>query len=282
MRPVSLQSALGSMNDVTLNTATDDSSITDEAAARALYADLPPEEAAQRIAGLRRLARWLTAAAFVLPGAYLFLPDPDHLLLAMMLAAPWAAVGLVWRFRPLYQFDGRRSDPRPTLVHLLVLPGFALAIGVGLAGVSPVHWQALLPLTCGGALALTGAAVSVDPRLTRQPVSIIAMVLLTAPYGGGAGMQLNVRLDSSVAQVYPVKVISKEVHHSAKSGDSWYLRLAPWGPVTQPRSFRVPYVRYRATHTGEVVCVLLHAGALGIPWYRLAPRGACNVRVTIR
>jgi hypothetical protein len=79
--------------------------------------------------------------------------------------------------------------------------------------------------------------------------------------------------DTSQPQSFTVQVVGK--HLSRGRSTTYYLDLAPWGPVDRTNSISVPSTLYRNTVEGDDVCLDLHAGALHMPWYR---RVACGAR----
>jgi hypothetical protein len=62
-------------------------------------------------------------------------------------------------------------------------------------------------------------------------------------------------------------VIGKTVSHARSV--HYQLELPAWGPRTTQNSVEVPYRVFVAIRTGDPVCISLHPGALGAPWFKL-------------
>jgi hypothetical protein len=232
------------------------------------YPDLPPQERTQRISRLRQLATGVNAAALALSVAAFFWTDPDHLLFATLVVLPWLAIWMVARFQPLYCFGGRSEDHHPDLTPTLLMPGFLLTLRT-LSEVNTLDWEGPVLLACAGGLALTGAAVRIDPWLRTKRWIILLLGLMTCVYGYGAGLELNALADKSSPRVYRVTVLAKHISRDSKS-TTWYLTLPPWGPITRGEDVSVSAARYQRTQPGDTVCVLLRSGALQIAWYQIA------------
>lgn len=127
-------------------------------------------------------------------------------------------------------------------------------------------------LAFAGGLLLTIAAARVDPWFQKQRWAVLLCGLMTCLYGYGAGLQLNTIADRSVPQVYRVAVVAKHVDENAHV-KTWYLTLEPWGTVTTSEDVSAAEALYRVTRPGEIVCVLLRRGAIGMPWYEVT---ACH------
>ena len=241
---------------------------------RPLYSNLPPAEQARRIKGLRHLAAGLNVATVILVIAVLVVSDTYPALLAVLLVLPWVAIGLVARFQPLYRFGVRRDDPHPDLTLPLMAPGLLLVLPV-LSSIHTLGWKAPLIVAVAGGLLLAGAAARVDPWFRQHRWNVLLIGLFGCAYGYSAGMELNARVDPADPRIYPVRVLAKHVTRGSKS-TTRYLKIGPWGPYPEGDEVGVSAGRYRETQPGEVVCVYLGTGALGIAWYRIgdcAPGG---------
>jgi hypothetical protein len=235
--------------------------------AETLYQDLTPAERVQRIERLRSLAKWLNGAGVTLGIAALFLPDYEHLLTGTLIALPWVAVWLVARFQPLYRFGGRPNDAHPDLTAILMLPGLLLMARMA-TEFKTLEWKPLVMLACAGSLLLTGAALKVDPWFRQQRLSALLLGIFACAYGWGAGLEINVLADATTPSIYPTQVLGKHSSRGSKS-TTWYLRLAPWGPIRTVEDVSVSAARYRVTRTGDTLCMYLGAGAFRIPWYQV-------------
>ncbi|HEY3786488.1 MAG TPA: hypothetical protein VGL55_14525 [Steroidobacteraceae bacterium] len=232
-----------------------------------LYSNLSPAQRARRIARLRQLATGLNAATVALVIAVLVVSDSYPLLLALLAVLPWIAIGLVARFQPFYRFGVRRGAPHPDLTLPLMVPGLLMVLPV-LASIHTLSWKAPVLVAVAGGIALAGIAARVDPWFRQHRWNVLLVGLFACAYGYGAGMELNARADPTDPRIYPVRVLTKHVTRGSKS-TTWALKLGPWGPYPQSQEVSVTASRYRATQPGDLVCVYLGSGALGIAWYRI-------------
>ena len=234
--------------------------------AQTLYQDLMPHERSARIKRLRLVAKWINGATFVVCIAALGLPDYGHVVTGTLLALPWVAVWMVSRFQPLYRFGAKRNDTHPDLTAPLMIPGLVLAVRA-MTDVHTLDWQAPLMLACVGGIALGGSALRVDPWFRQQHWAALLMGLFICAYGYGAGLELNALADSTLPNVYATQVLGKRVSRGKSS--TFYLRVAPWGPVTEAADVTVSAGRYQATRIGDRVCVFLGSGVFRIPWFQI-------------
>jgi hypothetical protein len=240
--------------------------------AQALYPDHLPHERGARIKRLRQLAKWVTGATIALSIAAFFLPDYS-VLTATLIVLPWLAVWLVARFQPLYRFGARRNDAHPDFTAALMLPGLSLTV-YALTDVHTFDWAGPAMLTACGGLVLGGAALRVDPWFRQQRATAILTCLFVFAYGYGAGLEIDVLADSAKPVVYMTEVLAKRVFRGRKS-NTYYLRVKPWGPITDADEITVPAGRYGATRTGDTVCVYVGEGAFRVSWYQVrdCPQG---------
>lgn len=234
------------------------------------HPELPVEERYRRIGRLRRLGTVLNGVTILLLLGSLVVAD--YLLLATLAALPWVAIALVARFQPLYRFAGGRNDERVDLVLPLIVPGLGVTVHA-VSTINTVGWQGPLLLGGAGGLALTAVAARIDPWLRQQRWALLLIGAFACVYGYAVGLEINALADRSVAQVHRVKVLAQFVSESSKV-KSWYLTLAPWGPVSERVDVSVPEARYEQTRPGDTVCVQLKSGALQVPWYGVGPCSA--------
>jgi hypothetical protein len=133
-----------------------------------------------------------------------------------------------------------------------------------------LEWKPVLVATLLGLIIFAFILAATDHWKRRS--SFIAAVLLSSAYAYGAPIMINGLLDRSEAKVYPVKVLAKHVSRSRKS-TTYYLEITPWGPIFQNDNVNVTGSLYRQVRVGKNVCVTLHSGALGVPWFGV---GMCS------
>jgi len=238
----------------------------------ARYAHLSREEQARSIERLRTHAQGFVWGSSGVCVAALFLPDPYHLLALALIAMPWVTIALVARFQPLYRIAARRNDQHPDLTLPLMTPGLVLLVRV-IAAYHPVLARTPLMLALYGGAALTLLAARADPWFRQQRVSLACVALFACAYGYGAGMQVNALADLSSPRLYSTSVLDKHVSRGRRS-TTWYLSLAPWGPVHEVRDVSVPVREWQLAQRGDELCIALRSGALAIHWYELAACGA--------
>jgi hypothetical protein len=231
------------------------------------YPYLPLDEGVWQIARLRRLAGWVNAAAILLILAA-SPAIPTHLTVAACILLPLIAVSLVARFQPLYRFGRTFNEPYPSLLLALILPGLVMILALTETyPIHPLNWPLLLLLATLFGFALTGGAIRADPWSQKEQGNWYLIGVMLWPYGFGAALGLNALGDYSVAQIYPVTVLSK--HVSTSSSTTYSLRVTPWGPLTYGDAASVSRAVYRSVTPGETVCVYLKHGAFHVPWYRV-------------
>jgi hypothetical protein len=185
---------------------------------------------------------------------------------ALALAAPLAALGLTASAPALFETKRRRGRGFNPLVGVGVLGAIFAAIG-------PDLFDAHLQLI-GGAVGLAaglGLAFATPGRPSLgAPIQYAAlMAVFGALYGMAAVTVVDVRFDRAPAQIYRTSVTDKYETHGKTTG--YHLQLAPWGPRGQATSVGVSDVAYNAAQPGDPICMSLHPGVLGAPWYVVTP-----------
>jgi hypothetical protein len=95
-----------------------------------------------------------------------------------------------------------------------------------------------------------------------------ALVMFAGFYGYGVIAAADVVFDNSAAEPYSAVVVGG--HVSRGRSTTYYLRLAPWGPIDHEKDVSVNYTVYHHAHLGDAVCATLHNGSLRAPWFRVA------------
>jgi len=103
-----------------------------------------------------------------------------------------------------------------------------------------------------------------------SPRSVLTVVALCAAlYGYGATSVVDIQLDFSAGEVTPVQVVGKHESRGSRS-HTYDLDLPAWGPRTGPNSIEVSSAIYNAINIGDSICITLHPGAIGLPWFTSA------------
>ncbi len=93
------------------------------------------------------------------------------------------------------------------------------------------------------------------------------MILNILIYSYGATYGVNCIFDNSNPKKYEVTVIDKRTRTSSKSGDTYYLKVNPWGHHYDNEEISVSLSDYESTNIGNKVEIDLKEGLLGIPWF---------------
>ncbi len=196
--------------------------------------------------------------------------DAFHLPLAVALALAPVAVLFLMRQSPLlYAVFKRKSDPRADLGFVLLAAGFGLALQF--ARFEFVSMKPLVPLMILVALAYIAAFFESFRRGSPMPAAVITLLTVSISYGFGLAITADTLLDNADATAYVVSVTGKNVVNGKST--TYYLELAPWGPVQEPNKISVSSNFYSETSSGDTVCLALHPGRLHAAWYHLA---ACS------
>ena len=229
------------------------------------------DERLRALTQAQRIARWLNGLG-VVTGLYLWmLPEPTEWSIMAGLVVPLVAVGTLWWYPRLLRLDGSDENGYPTVM---------LAIGAPIAGLwisSYSYYEVLAhgplwPFVAAVALLLLLLLVGGSRRFLRQPdlnftlASLVLAVVLLYSYIACA--MANVAYDTSAGQVFNTRVLSRSMSHS-KYQDFYTLKLSAWGPVATANESSVSYHVYKHAEEAAGVCVVVHPGFLGMPWYRV-------------
>jgi hypothetical protein len=226
-----------------------------------------PEE---RLAALKTAKTWsfiaivvAVAAAIGLNFGAVMLHMPSAVALAL---APVAVLFLMRQSPLLYVTFKRKSDPRADLGLVLVAAGFGLALRV--SSVEFVSMKPLIFLTVF--IALVYIAAFFDSARKGSPIAatVIALLVVVASYSFGLVIVADTLLDHANSSTYIVPVTGK--HTTSGKSTSYYLELAPWGPLPEPNEISVSSGLYSGTAAGDAICLALHPGRLRAAWYQLA------------
>lgn len=184
---------------------------------------------------------------------------------AVVLAlAPAAAWYLLQSSPLLYVFFKRKKDPRAALSFLLLVAGFGLLMRM--REISFVSMQPLLLLMAVAASAvILGFYSSAQSGAGRG--AVFGLLLLGGVYGYGLVAVADTFFDGTAGVSYSAPVVGK--HISSGRSTTYYLRLAPWGPVQSEKDVSVSSVLYAEVTPGTQVCAELHPGTLHAAWYRV-------------
>jgi len=223
---------------------------------------LTHEQRSERIAAARSVALWLNWITGIATVWGWFYPSPYWLVVPIVAALIGLGSG------GLYQFEGRRTDPRPSLALPLILPGAALTIRA-VADLHFLRWQHLIPVALVICISLTALVVAADPMIRQRRWPVLVVLFLSVMYASGAAAQADTVLDRSAPSPFSSEVLRK--HVSRGHSTSYTLTISPWGPQGESTDVMVSARVYDSVQLGQSVCIYLFPGALRIPWYLVQP-----------
>lgn len=223
----------------------------------------------QRLKSLANAQNWvigLSAILFVVALGVNFAPEPYRNLSAVVLAAgPAAAFYLARRSPLLFTTFKRKSDPRADLTWPLGVCSFGFFLSVNLRSAVLVSMQyALLISALVAVVYFCGYFSTV--RTNRSGFSVVIPLLFCAlSYSYGLTYTADTAVDDSTVTTYQTAVLNKRISHG--KSNAYYLRLSPWGPITDVSDLQVSPRVYGSYVPGDAICLGLHPGALHLQWY---------------
>ena len=225
-----------------------------------------PQERLNALANAKTWAVFLSVVTGVGGAALAFGPAPLQLVAAIVaVLAPLIALFLIQRSPLLYAIFKQKADPRGELSFVLILAAFGLLIHGG--GLHFVSIQPLLYFIVPFGLIYVASFYSISDKTQSRPGTIIVVLFFAGMYSYGLGVVADTITDHATATTYSAQVLNK--HVSRGRSTTYYLNLAPWGPIENPSQVSVPMRIYDATEPGDEVCLRLHQGSLHIPWYQV-------------
>jgi hypothetical protein len=202
----------------------------------------------------------VAAIAFDLGGAQLHLPAAIALALL-----PGVLIFLVHRKPLVYAISKPKSDPRTDLSIAFTACGLGLVLGDGnvhFVDISTVvGYAALVALLC------SMGVLSSIPQNSPLLGVMVGTLCIAGAYGWGLAAAVDSVPDKSAPASYTTTVRDKHEVHGR--GTSYYLYLAPWGPIEGINHVRVSRSMYEGAFIGELVCLELRPGILHAEWYQL-------------
>jgi hypothetical protein len=188
---------------------------------------------------------------------------PSAVVLALM---PVAVLLLIQRSPLLYEFFKKKADPRAEVSFVLMAAGLGLLFRI--RETEFVSLQPLLFLIVPVALVFLAAFFNSARKNSSPAGAFIGLLFFAGIYSYGLAVVMDTVADRSNAATYMVSVMGK--HESHGKSTTYYLELAPWGPVEEPNKLSVSSSIYSNTEAGDSICLALHPGRLHAQWYQLA------------
>jgi hypothetical protein len=174
------------------------------------------------------------------------------------------AIAITARSGGLFRLDTKKNDPHPSAAIPFIFPGFVLMLRV-ITDMHFLQWKSVLYVSLALACVLGYAALIADRSLRSRRANAVLIFVLGITYGMGAGMETNALLDRSKPTIYPAGVTDKRTISGRHT--TYNLYLAPWGPKKDTDEVSVSRRFYDSVQTGDPVCIVLHDGAMKVPWY---------------
>lgn len=219
---------------------------------------------------MKQLTNWLNGIAAALAIWGLFAPVPYDAVIRALMIAPALALAFALVFRAeisLEEPDEESPNARANLNLLLYMPAAALAARA-LFDIQFLDW--LPPSLAGvaGGAALAAVIAWADPALRRHVWSLaLAFVLMTA-YAFGALAHANRMYDTSTGERFETTVDDAYTRRVVRTSlENRYVTVKPWGPMRVVSEVHVDEDLYANLKPGDRICIALHPGRLGWPWY---------------
>jgi len=220
----------------------------------------------------------ILAGAISIPVIWVNYTPVYRVALVLLLACSPVGIFLLHRFPLLFTVFKRKPDPRADLGFLIIWPGIGVMFSYQTAN-DPSHLVDSLQLSYWVLLIFAGFVAALFQTAWKSPsrgAIFFAIALLGGMYSIGLVNAANSLPDMSAPHLYQSWILKMYESQSSK-GTRYYVRVAPWGPITYPDDVDVPRNTYKTFHVGDPVCFGLHPGFLQAPWYTSMP---CPVRQT--
>jgi hypothetical protein len=217
----------------------------------------------------RKVSRFLIVVmcVFLAIVSTMYVREPFAIGVGVLAAIPWLALVIVRGFPGLYGIDDfGNSAVRVDLFPLMVAPGLGLIVHAAIT-VYLVSWSPIFLYAPVGGMAMAGAAALASPAVRKSVPVCFAYAVFMSAYGGGVAVFGNVFFDDAAPQVFARPILDKRTNSIGKYSAIHYQTIGPWGPYAKPNEVEVAREFDDAKKKGDAVCVYLHPGALGLPWY---------------
>jgi hypothetical protein len=227
-----------------------------------------PEE---RLGALGMAKTWsiaLIVVSILLGGVIMFSNDATSLSTVRLCVVLLALVPLVsaWLVRSsplLYTILKKKKDPRGDVGWPIFIAGLAFIFrttGIHFVSMGPMIFSMVV-------VAIALAALFYNAASSSARSAWVALLMFAGLYGYGLIAATDIVFDNSPAAAYAATIVSGHVSHGKST--TYYLRLAPWGPIDHEKDVSVSYTVYHHAHLGDSVCTTLHNGSLHAPWFRV-------------
>jgi hypothetical protein len=171
---------------------------------------------------------------------------------------------LLHRSPLLFVLGKPKRDPRTDFTFAFIAAGIGLVFGT--IGVHFVSLSTLFSAILLVSLAACAGFLLVSRKTAGARGAWIVMVMLSGSYGYGLITSADTLPDHAKPERYSASIVGK--HTASGRSTTYYLDLAPWGPLPDENKLSVSKRLYDAAGVGDLTCLELHQGYLHAPWYR--------------
>jgi len=230
------------------------------------------KEREQLLEKARRDATTINIAGCIAACCLLF-PQVSQFALIPAIIAPWIAIAYMYHYKGLIAINTYKGSPLPSLFLAVCAPAFLLFIttGVNIHIQDTTHmWLPAITtgLLMGLFLVVTARRGVPGTNIAATSAAALLYMFCIPLYSYGTVLNLDTRLDNSRPVHFETEVLFKRL--SRGKSTSYYLQLAPWGPVHSTKEVSVGRDLYYRTDINSKVTITLKKGWLDIPWYTIS------------
>lgn len=221
-------------------------------------------ERRNRLANARKWTRTLNAIAYLALAWGIFRPHPYLQSMGLLIALPPIALLAVVLSRGAIRFDGKKSEPHPTVAIAFIMPALALFLRAFLDWEILQFTDLVEPVLILG-ISLLAAVWLAAANLRRSPAMLISAGLMGLLYSYGSVVHINCAYDRSEPLVY--ESVVRDAHISKGRSTSYRITLRPFVDEIPSREMEVSKKVYLAHPVGSPIQIHVREGKLGIAWF---------------
>jgi hypothetical protein len=216
----------------------------------------------------KRTASIFNVVAALVSGWIAFYPQPHDLAVPAGIVMPWLALLIVSRSGGRVRVYKKRYENDPNVAIGFIFPG-AILLFRDVSDFNLLNWKMAWAAAVVIGFVLAFLAARSDPSIRRSVALLVPVEMFCLLYGLGAGVAANALFDHASASKYEVRIRSQWISNGRSA--SAHLELEPWGPRAAADRVIVNPRLFANKKAGDLVCVELKPGSLGIPWYVVNP-----------
>ena len=228
------------------------------------------EEREDQLKRARRVAQTLNIMAGILALTLFFYPVYYELTTLLALVFPIFILISLHMFKGLIHIDQKKNSGYPTLAYSIIFPSVTLALR-SLLDFDILEyknlWLSATVITVVVSLALFTATNEIKFKKKGDFATVFFVMAFVFVYAYGGVVNYNCLYDTSQPEPYVSEVVDRRV--STGKTTSYYVEVAPWGPVTATDEVSVTEDLYNQLAVGDAVNIYLMEGKLGIPWFEI-------------